>query len=222
MAGGRQPGPTGSYVDEDVRIPTDPGVYAGWGRAGPIGLEGSGAPWQSVRPTFEERPDGISFRLGSAQYRVRRPGPTLGLAPDEEVLPPAEAKQILEQAAKADASNDVMLVGIGPTVAGVMRSGVPVIVLRVRPRASSGGAPPVVEAPAPPPKRAKPVKDGWIEIDVVDEDGESRAGDRYRLELPDGRVFEGAVSSKGTISFHGIDPGSAKLSFPGLDRATWA
>ena len=79
-----------------------------------------------------------------------------------------------------------------------------------------------LEAPPPPPAPAarppKPLKEGWVEIEVVDRDGRPVVGQPYKLELPDGRVMEGRLGSSGLISVHAIDPGQVTLSFPELDR----
>jgi hypothetical protein len=81
-------------------------------------------------------------------------------------------------------------------------------------------APP--EAAAPPARPAKPVKEGWVEIEVVDGDGKPVVGRAYRLELPDGRIIEGKLGSNGVIAVHAIDPGSVTLSFTDLDGRAWS
>jgi hypothetical protein len=69
-------------------------------------------------------------------------------------------------------------------------------------------APPVASAAPAPKKEPK----SWIEIEVVDGEGKPREGCSYRLDLPDGRTMQGKLGSKGVISVHGIDPGSATLT----------
>jgi hypothetical protein len=57
---------------------------------------------------------------------------------------------------------------------------------------------------------------------VLDDQGEPRQGDRYKLKLPDGRVLEGTIGGKGLISLHGIDPGQVELTITSLDSAVWS
>ena len=74
--------------------------------------------------------------------------------------------------------------------------------VRVQPQPFGVVVPPL-EPPPPPastPKSAKPVKDDWIEFEVVDEDGNPKEGCAYEIELPDGRVLKGTVGSKGIVA----------------------
>lgn len=61
----------------------------------------------------------------------------------------------------------------------------------------------------------------WISIVLNDTDGNPVAGERYRIELPDGRVVEGSLDSFGTAAVSGIDPGQCKVSFPCLANSMW-
>lgn len=68
---------------------------------------------------------------------------------------------------------------------------------------------------------AEEEKKGWIEFEVVDEDGKPIRGEHYRLELPDESIVEGIVGDDGKIRLEGIEPGQCKISFPDLDAKTW-
>ena len=62
----------------------------------------------------------------------------------------------------------------------------------------------------------------WIEIRLVDKTGKPVPGERYRIILPDGSVVaEGTLDSNGRARVDGIDPGSCKVTFPGLDADAW-
>jgi type VI secretion system secreted protein VgrG len=61
----------------------------------------------------------------------------------------------------------------------------------------------------------------WIEIRLVDEDEEPIPGERYEIELPDGRVASGTLDMEGLAHVAGIDPGTCRITFPDLDRRTW-
>lgn len=61
----------------------------------------------------------------------------------------------------------------------------------------------------------------WIEIELVDEDGEPVPGERYEVELPDGSVAGGSLDQNGKARIEGFDPGQCKVTFPDLDKETW-
>jgi hypothetical protein len=61
----------------------------------------------------------------------------------------------------------------------------------------------------------------WIEIHLVDQDGNPLPGRRYRLQITDGSVREGVVGADGAIRVSGIDPGQCSISFPDLDGREW-
>jgi hypothetical protein len=62
----------------------------------------------------------------------------------------------------------------------------------------------------------------WIAIELVGEDDKPIPGERYRIELPDGKVREGALDGKGKARIEGIPPGQCNITFPNLDKEAWA
>jgi len=64
-------------------------------------------------------------------------------------------------------------------------------------------------------------KKNWVEIELVGEDGSPVAGERYRIELPDGSVAEGSLDGNGRARIDGIDPGTCTITFPNLDKDAW-
>lgn len=55
----------------------------------------------------------------------------------------------------------------------------------------------------------------WLQIKLVDDEGQPVPGERYRVKLPDGRVIEGRLDEHGMARVDGIDdPGSAIVTFP--------
>lgn len=65
-------------------------------------------------------------------------------------------------------------------------------------------------------------KKSWIEIELVDQDGNPVPGEKYRVTLPDGTTLaEGSLDEKGRARVDGIDPGSCKVTFPELDKEAW-
>jgi len=85
---------------------------------------------------------------------------------------------------------------------------------------SGGGAPP---PPPPPPPGGGGGGGGtekektWIEIQLVDEEGNPIAGERYILKITDGSTREGTLDAEGKTAVRGIDPGTCTLRFPDLD-----
>jgi type VI secretion system secreted protein VgrG len=66
----------------------------------------------------------------------------------------------------------------------------------------------------PPPKE-------WIEIELVDKDGNPVPGEKYSIKLPDGSVAEGTLDSNGKARVDGVDPGNCEVTFPNLDKTVW-
>lgn len=65
-------------------------------------------------------------------------------------------------------------------------------------------------------------KKSWIEIEMVDEDGNPVPGEKYKVTLPDNKtVATGTLDEKGYVKVTGIDPGTCKITFPNLDKEAW-
>jgi type VI secretion system secreted protein VgrG len=65
-------------------------------------------------------------------------------------------------------------------------------------------------------------KKHWIEIELVDEDGNPVPGEPYRITLPDGStVADGTLNEKGWARVDHIDPGTCQVTFPNLDKDAW-
>lgn len=71
-------------------------------------------------------------------------------------------------------------------------------------------------------KEEREKKKSWIEIEMVDEEGQPVVGERYKITLPDGEtVAEGTLDSTGLARVDGIEPGTCKITFPQLDQDAW-
>ena len=66
-----------------------------------------------------------------------------------------------------------------------------------------------------------PNKKSWIEVSLVDEEGQPVPYERYRVVTPDGTVREGFLDPKGLARVDGIDPGTCQITFPELDAEAW-
>lgn len=99
-------------------------------------------------------------------------------------------------------------------------------------QAAAGGAQPQQQPPRTTPlqdeeaaKQGKPhpvaEPKHWLEIELLDDEDKPVAGERYLVELPDGSKLSGRTDSQGRTRVEDVDPGTAKVSFPDLDRKTY-
>ena len=61
----------------------------------------------------------------------------------------------------------------------------------------------------------------WIEIELVDEDGNPVPGEAYEVKLPSGQVARGNLGSDGKKRINYIPPGNCEVAFPELDLEAW-
>jgi hypothetical protein len=69
--------------------------------------------------------------------------------------------------------------------------------------------------------QAPPAETHWIEIELLDDAGKPVANELYVVELPDGSAIQGRTGSDGRARVDGVDPGTAKVSFPDLDKSSY-
>lgn len=74
-----------------------------------------------------------------------------------------------------------------------------------------------VSKPAEKPKEKK----AWIEIILVDLDGNPVPNVRYRITPPSGTPQEGRLNQYGQAGVYQIEPGNCKVTFPDLDKDAW-
>jgi type VI secretion system secreted protein VgrG len=66
-------------------------------------------------------------------------------------------------------------------------------------------------------------KKDWIEIQLNDQDGNPVPGEPYKITLADGTtVADGTLDDKGHARVDNIDPGTCQVTFPNLDKTSWA
>ena len=72
------------------------------------------------------------------------------------------------------------------------------------------------------PARDKPKeKKAWIEIILVDNEGQPMPGVKYRITPPGGQLVEGTLNEHGQAGLYQIEPGNCKITFPDLDKESW-
>ena len=64
-------------------------------------------------------------------------------------------------------------------------------------------------------------KKTWVELELLDKQGQPVTNEPYRSELQDGTVSEGSTDDRGRARVDEIDPGNCKMSFPSLDQSSW-
>lgn len=116
-------------------------------------------------------------------------------------------------------------VDAGTARAAVRRAleGGALVAYRIRHTYALGGAPLAEEeATASSPGAAKE-ENTWLEIELVDDDSPPKPVPfrKYRVELPDFSVREGMLDAHGRARITGVDPGTCKVTFPGLDADDW-
>lgn len=61
----------------------------------------------------------------------------------------------------------------------------------------------------------------WVEIILVDMEGQPVPGVKYRITPPGGAPVEGRLNEFGQAGLYQIEPGSCKITFPDLDTEAW-
>lgn len=64
-------------------------------------------------------------------------------------------------------------------------------------------------------------KNAWIEIILVDSEGQPMPNVKYRITPPNGQPTEGRLNEHGQAGVYGIEPGNCKITFPDLDKDAW-
>ncbi len=71
------------------------------------------------------------------------------------------------------------------------------------------------------PQEVEEKESSWIEIEMVDEDGQPWPGEEYELTLPDGSIKRGTLDSQGLAHVYLPEKGECQIGFPNLDRRAW-
>ena len=61
----------------------------------------------------------------------------------------------------------------------------------------------------------------WIEIELVEPDGQPAANERYKLTLPDGSTKWGRLDQHGKARVERLQPGNCQVTFPDRDEQVW-
>jgi hypothetical protein len=74
---------------------------------------------------------------------------------------------------------------------------------------------------APPPQAARSTAKTWIEVCLVDMEGNPVGNKHYLIRTPSGTVEEGNLDGNGRVRLNNLDPGTCTISFPDLDQEAW-
>lgn len=83
------------------------------------------------------------------------------------------------------------------------------------------GAVPAAPFNPPPGSSAEAQKGHWIEIDLVDDEGNPVPGEAFQATMSDGRVYKGTLDRNGHARLEGVPAGHAEIKFPNLDDEAW-
>ena len=61
----------------------------------------------------------------------------------------------------------------------------------------------------------------WVEVELLDNDGNPVPGEKYEVKLPDGSVKTGTLDGNGKARVDGVEPGNCEITFPEYDQETW-
>lgn len=64
-------------------------------------------------------------------------------------------------------------------------------------------------------------EEDWIEIELVDEDGNPISGVKYKIICPDGSIIEGTLDANGTAHEELTSAGPIDINFPDLSYGSW-
>jgi hypothetical protein len=65
-------------------------------------------------------------------------------------------------------------------------------------------------------------KTTWIEIEMVDEEGQPWPNEEYEIKAPDGKAIKkGNLDKNGQAHVSVPNPGECEISFPNLDAPAW-
>jgi len=64
-------------------------------------------------------------------------------------------------------------------------------------------------------------KDSWIAIELLDENNQAIAGEKYEVTLPDGSVASGTLDGLGVAKVSCFEQGNCIVRFPDLENDAW-
>ncbi|OVZ65507.1 hypothetical protein CDO46_06055 [Pigmentiphaga sp. NML030171] len=64
-------------------------------------------------------------------------------------------------------------------------------------------------------------KTHYIEVQLLDEEGQPVTGERVKFKLPNGKTATRSTDQEGVARVARLDPGNCEISFPGLDDSAW-
>lgn len=149
--------------------------------------------------------------------------------PDFAQLEPRDARWVLEQVLSNDPPAELVALVGDPAVVSVE-----VLGERLRDAADCGGLvvfeEPVraIEATAIEPQDLvtdeliAALEQHWIEVRLLDEDGQPRPGEPYRVTLSDNTEVSGRLDDRGVARIPDVPGGSCSWSFPALHPDEWA
>jgi type VI secretion system secreted protein VgrG len=208
-------GKTNIKLDDIVSIKYGKDVAVGYGSA--MAVDCSGDYYIKAKNVIIEASTGITLKGGSSSIVIDGSGVTIkgsAITIDSNSIKMAMGPGASPTAGSAGSVSDpavpqAPLEADEPTAPGSGGGS-----------SGSGGGGGGVPIPIDPPKPYKPdpVKTHWIEIEVVDQDGNPLRGKFYRIKTPNGQVAESFTDEHGKAKIEHIDSGTCEISFPEIDE----
>jgi hypothetical protein len=83
------------------------------------------------------------------------------------------------------------------------------------------GPPPIAKAPAVPVVEVDETATAWIEVELLDQNGNPVPGECYWIQLHTGEIRQGELDHNGWARVEGISPGTCVVKFPDIDEEDW-
>lgn len=131
-------------------------------------------------------------------------------------------------ASKKDGKEGSILAPVAPAATKVAMDGTPggVTTASVKGKEVTKVKVEKVSAPAFKPMTAeeaktKETKLSWIEIELLDNNGDPVAGATYEVKMKDGTVDRGTLNEKGMVRIEDVEEGSCEVTFPEYAPTSW-
>jgi len=168
-----------------------------------------------------------NFVFAGSTLRLVRTGELRALQreADYQVVRTDEAKAILEKLAETPATSNSEKAALQEAASMLPARGITSEskLLLLRAMRARGGAPSVSGPAMTPSQVARKIREEqhWIEIQLVDDDGDGISGIDYLIVTPDNQKHSGVTGADGVARLDNIPPGQCKISFPQLDKEAW-
>jgi hypothetical protein len=198
-------------------------------RAADAEAGGPGGEWRALRELVRKIEQFVKeglFRAGGRQYRLLVGADLVRLRNRDqfELATRKEAERALVEIAQEQNTNPALVPLLHDARGKLSRDWRPPLdpdgLVLLRRKVTNRVIKPA-DVPVLTPSQLNPREEkSWIEIELVDDDGEPVVGE-IELTLPDGRKTRVSSNAKGLVRVDGISPGNCQLTIPEMDASGW-